>query len=336
MIPGTRIAVELVLRKLADGVPERQILEDFPELTVGDIRAALARAAKAVARTSASHLGAGAESAGLWRGLLGWRALLRWDVLAAIVPGSLLSVALAMLALEWVPHNLLISQLCFSLAAALLIVKTLHSATAARDKLVAKVLFCFLWVALEAGSTAYIVWVIQEHKPTAVPTVSLNAYVAPVFPVGTEVGSIKWAREYQDVRVVFKNISAYPIRNLDLTVQAAEPGEVLRGMDQSPGARIDGVELYAPQVPFPVVRLRGTNGQDYVLRPGDFGPGGLAVGEQWKVSCQEVPSGVPLRLVVAAVNFGNPNAAPSKLRLFGSYQVASLYTRFDKTIGVTR
>jgi uncharacterized protein (DUF433 family) len=42
VIKGTRITVELVLRKIADGMSEVQILEHHPHLTVADIRAAAA------------------------------------------------------------------------------------------------------------------------------------------------------------------------------------------------------------------------------------------------------------------------------------------------------
>lgn len=44
-IKGTRITVYDVLEYLAGGMPEDQILSDFPDLTREDIRAALAFAA---------------------------------------------------------------------------------------------------------------------------------------------------------------------------------------------------------------------------------------------------------------------------------------------------
>jgi uncharacterized protein (DUF433 family) len=45
VIKGTRITVELILRKLAEGMTDQQILEHHPHLTVEDIRAAAAFAA---------------------------------------------------------------------------------------------------------------------------------------------------------------------------------------------------------------------------------------------------------------------------------------------------
>lgn len=48
VIRGTRIMVELILRKLSEGVTETDLLEAYPKLTRQDIRAALAYAARTV------------------------------------------------------------------------------------------------------------------------------------------------------------------------------------------------------------------------------------------------------------------------------------------------
>ena len=48
VIAGTRITVELVLRKLANGVPIEELLKSYPRLTADDIRAALAYASDAL------------------------------------------------------------------------------------------------------------------------------------------------------------------------------------------------------------------------------------------------------------------------------------------------
>ena len=42
VIRGTRIMVELILRKLSEGVTETDLLEAYPKLTRQDIRATLA------------------------------------------------------------------------------------------------------------------------------------------------------------------------------------------------------------------------------------------------------------------------------------------------------
>jgi uncharacterized protein (DUF433 family) len=49
VIRGTRITVELILRKLAEGETESELLEDYPHLTPEDIRAAIAYGAASVA-----------------------------------------------------------------------------------------------------------------------------------------------------------------------------------------------------------------------------------------------------------------------------------------------
>ena len=49
VIRGTRFTVELILRKLAEGAAEADLLEDYPHLTTEDIRAAVAYGAASVA-----------------------------------------------------------------------------------------------------------------------------------------------------------------------------------------------------------------------------------------------------------------------------------------------
>jgi uncharacterized protein (DUF433 family) len=49
VIRGTRIPVELILRKLSEGAEERELLEAHPRLTKEDIRAAIRYAADTLA-----------------------------------------------------------------------------------------------------------------------------------------------------------------------------------------------------------------------------------------------------------------------------------------------
>jgi uncharacterized protein (DUF433 family) len=49
VIRGTRIPVELIVRMLAQGIPEADILREYPHLEPDDIRAALAYAARTLA-----------------------------------------------------------------------------------------------------------------------------------------------------------------------------------------------------------------------------------------------------------------------------------------------
>lgn len=45
VIQGTRITVELILRKLSEGAPETDLLDAYPRLTKQDIQAAIRYAA---------------------------------------------------------------------------------------------------------------------------------------------------------------------------------------------------------------------------------------------------------------------------------------------------
>jgi uncharacterized protein (DUF433 family) len=49
VIRGTRITVELVLRKLAEGASEGELLQDYPHLTTEDLRAVVAYGAASAA-----------------------------------------------------------------------------------------------------------------------------------------------------------------------------------------------------------------------------------------------------------------------------------------------
>jgi uncharacterized protein (DUF433 family) len=49
VIRGTRITVELILRKLAEGMTEADLLDAYPRLTPQDIRAAMGYAADTLA-----------------------------------------------------------------------------------------------------------------------------------------------------------------------------------------------------------------------------------------------------------------------------------------------
>lgn len=49
VIRGTRIPVELILRKLSEGASEAEILDAYPRLARQDIQAALAYAANSIA-----------------------------------------------------------------------------------------------------------------------------------------------------------------------------------------------------------------------------------------------------------------------------------------------
>jgi len=49
VIRGTRVPVELILRKLSEGATEEELLDGYPRLTREDVRAAIAYAADVIA-----------------------------------------------------------------------------------------------------------------------------------------------------------------------------------------------------------------------------------------------------------------------------------------------
>jgi uncharacterized protein (DUF433 family) len=49
VIRGTRVPVDLIVRMLAQGIPETEILREYPRLQPEDIRAALTYAAQVLA-----------------------------------------------------------------------------------------------------------------------------------------------------------------------------------------------------------------------------------------------------------------------------------------------
>jgi uncharacterized protein (DUF433 family) len=63
VIRGTRITVELILRKLGDGAAIAELLEAYPRLTNEDIQAAIGYAADTLAHEETVILGSSKKSA---------------------------------------------------------------------------------------------------------------------------------------------------------------------------------------------------------------------------------------------------------------------------------
>ena len=59
VIRGTRIPVELILRKLGEGATEKDLLTAYPNLTLEDIHAAILYAADAIAHEQTLAAGDG-------------------------------------------------------------------------------------------------------------------------------------------------------------------------------------------------------------------------------------------------------------------------------------
>jgi uncharacterized protein (DUF433 family) len=57
VIRGTRIKVELILRKLGEGATEAQLLQAYPRLVPEDIRAAMTYAAESLAQEENLQVG---------------------------------------------------------------------------------------------------------------------------------------------------------------------------------------------------------------------------------------------------------------------------------------
>jgi uncharacterized protein (DUF433 family) len=57
VIRGTRITVELILRKIAEGASKEMLLEAYPHLTEGDVQAAVTYASDTLAHEETVVLG---------------------------------------------------------------------------------------------------------------------------------------------------------------------------------------------------------------------------------------------------------------------------------------
>ena len=68
VIRGTRVTVELLLRKLSEGATEESLLESYPHLTRDDIKAAIAYAADTIAQQKADNISSRKPQTGLFKG----------------------------------------------------------------------------------------------------------------------------------------------------------------------------------------------------------------------------------------------------------------------------
>lgn len=117
---------------------------------------------------------------GLWRSIFGLDTLLRWDVLGALVPGIFITVGLAMLGVEWFPNNLLVSQLCFSVAALMIIAKTIGHASTTKGTLFSKAVFCAVLCGLTLAVALPTLRSIQSHKVRSLETRRKDTPPTPV------------------------------------------------------------------------------------------------------------------------------------------------------------
>ena len=71
VIRGTRVTVELLLRKLSEGASEESLLDSYPQLTRDDIRAAIGYAADTIAQQKADSLSRRKPQTALFKGAHG-------------------------------------------------------------------------------------------------------------------------------------------------------------------------------------------------------------------------------------------------------------------------
>jgi uncharacterized protein (DUF433 family) len=64
VVRGTRITVELILRKISEGTSERELLDAYPRLTINDIKAAIRYAADTLAHEEVVILDSGKRASG--------------------------------------------------------------------------------------------------------------------------------------------------------------------------------------------------------------------------------------------------------------------------------
>ncbi len=111
-----------------------------------------------------SRVWVGSSDVGVWKSIFGWRTLSRWDVQGAIVPGIFLAVGIGMLGVDWFPHNLVISQVCFGIAGALVLLKALVHAIETPGPIASQAFFVLVMFTVTILGSAWIVQTIQVHK----------------------------------------------------------------------------------------------------------------------------------------------------------------------------
>jgi len=99
----------------------------------------------------------------LW-GIFGWRGFFRWDVLGAIIPGVFIAVGLGLLSVDWFPNNLLISQLCLSVAGLLCTAKLIGQAVESSATVRSRVFFAIVVSSMVIGLTFFADLTIEHHK----------------------------------------------------------------------------------------------------------------------------------------------------------------------------
>ena len=102
---------------------------------------------------------------GIWQEHFSWRILSRWDFLGVLIPGFPVAIGVGSLGIDWFPHNLLISQICFGLVGLILWLKFVAVAVqAANQGLFSRITFSIFVTIVLFGSSATTIATIQTHK----------------------------------------------------------------------------------------------------------------------------------------------------------------------------
>jgi hypothetical protein len=272
----------------------------------------------------------GIFSRDLWASIFGWRSLFRWDVLGALVPSVFLACGVGLMGIDWFPHNLLISQVCFGVCGILCVAKTIgHAVQHEGSTTTSKAVFCVLICATILGVDGYIVWSIQSHKNKLEqqatpalplkPSLSLKAFVSLGHKKGDIVAGSAWPDDrFFDIHIVIGNIAKQPVQNIDLTVKGADSQDVFWGMGQIDDT--PGVHLIKPSSPFSALTLYGKDGKRYVLDPGDPWTTQARPFGNWGISCTSLSTNQQIKLSLASIHQGD-EAAPQKLVITGTYDI---------------
>ena len=120
-------------------------------------------------------------SMGIWRSIFGWDALFKWDVLGVIVPGIFFAGGLGVLGIDWLPHNLLIAQICLGLCIFLVTIKIIRHAVESHGSAKSRFVFAAILSSCVMTLGILVVATIQKHKDEKIAASS--ALSTPINPL---------------------------------------------------------------------------------------------------------------------------------------------------------
>jgi hypothetical protein len=183
----------------------------------------------------------------------------------------------------------------------------------------------------------------QPPKEPVTSVLSISARAPNItYPKGKKIGGIEWQEGYGELQVTVQNTAEATIQNLDLTVQVLDEGTILN-MGQL--SDISGIEFRPPDdAPDLGVTLIGKDGsvgtvttRDIQNRAGVKFP---IFSNHWKVFLPRLIGMAKLRLVLATETRKIVGVIPTKVKVFGSYELmpgeGSKTVRVDTTVPINR